>query len=455
MKICKYCGSEVPDNAAFCPSCGKRVNADPAQQNGRRYEDVHDVPKRSWGALSSVAGIALALLLCVVVFFAFIKPKVMDRLGIEIKGPSTETEEQSKDDAEADAGDETGQATTKSEFPKSMYVSSEDGLMLRKGPGPENEVLGTLAYGQEIKVEKLEKGWAYTTVDENSGWCSAEYLTEKKSDIKKKEETSTEESNQITQPSNVAEQGHTGRVTAEDGVNVRTGPGTQYDIIDGLPYNAEAIERGWQDGWVYIEYNGKFGWISTEYFTMAYGREKPAIYLYPTEKTDVNVRVKLKTGEFTKTIPESPKGEWTVSASPDGIITDKSNGKEYDYIFWESTDDTKYDWSEGYVVAGYEAEAFLSTILPKMGLNEKETRQFKEYWLPRLGRNKLNLVTFQTERYTDSAALDVSPKPDSVLRVFMVFKEIDEPIRIRAPKIKPFDRKGFAVVEWGGAESVK
>ena len=72
MKICKYCGSEVPDNAAFCPSCGKRVNADPAQQNGRRYEDVHDVPKRSWGALASVAGIALALLLCVVVFFAFI-----------------------------------------------------------------------------------------------------------------------------------------------------------------------------------------------------------------------------------------------------------------------------------------------------------------------------------------------------------------------------------------------
>ena len=36
--------------------------------------------------------------------------------------------------------------------------------------------------------------------------------------------------------------------------------------------------------------------------------------------------------------------------------------------------------------------------------------------------------------------------------VFMAFKEISKPIPIKKPTIVPFERKGFTVVEWGGAE---
>ena len=87
-----------------------------------------------------------------------------------------------------------------------------------------------------------------------------------------------------------------------------------------------------------------------------------------------------------------------------------------------------------------------------MGLNRKEYTEFIDYWLPRLEKNEYNLITFQTERYTDSAKLEVSPKPDSVLRVFMAFKAVDGPVAVTAPEIQPFEIKGFTVVEWGGAE---
>ena len=142
----------------------------------------------------------------------------------------------------------------------------------------------------------------------------------------------------------------------------------------------------------------------------------------------------------------------TRSADPDGTLTDKASGKRYDYIFWESTDNTEYDWSEGYVIKGSETEAFLRSVLPKMGLKKSEYEEFMEYWLPRMQKNKYNLITFQTDRYTESAKLTVDPKPDSVLRVFMAFRAVDGPVSVARPMIKPFIRKGFTVVEWGGAE---
>lgn len=91
-------------------------------------------------------------------------------------------------------------------------------------------------------------------------------------------------------------------------------------------------------------------------------------------------------------------------------------------------------------------------IKRKPGLNRNEYIEFIDYWLPRLEKNEYNLITFQTNRYTDTAKLDVSPKPDNVLRVFMAFKKVDRPVSVAAPEIVPFERKEFTVVEWGVAE---
>ena len=341
----------------------------------------------------------------------------------------------------------------KSEFPKKMYVTAEDGLLLRKGPGKENDVVSVLSYGQEIQAEKTENGWACTTVDGNQGWCSMDYLTENKGDIKAddKSASSKADPNKLVEPTNTSVNGYHGYVDSPEGLNMRYGPGENYNVIAVVPDKTELTELGWEDGWVYVQYKDNYGWISAHYFTLEGGKEKPVIYLYPERTTDVTVRISLTDGRFTKCIPEGD-GEWNVTASPDGKLTDKATGKTYDYIFWESTDNTGYDWSEGYVVKGSEAEVFLRGILQEMGLNEKEYTEFIDYWLPRLEKNEYNLISFQTDRYTESARLDVSPSPDSVLRIFMAFKRIDGPVFVTRPDIEPFERNGFTVVEWGGAE---
>ncbi|MBQ8781825.1 MAG: hypothetical protein IJZ72_09150 [Oscillospiraceae bacterium] len=66
--------------------------------------------------------------------------------------------------------------------------------------------------------------------------------------------------------------------------------------------------------------------------------------------------------------------------------------------------------------------------------------------------NEYNLITFQQEAYTDMAQLKISPEPDSMLRVFMTFKALDEPAEVSEQKLEKFERTGFAAVEWGGCE---
>ena len=177
--------------------------------------------------------------------------------------------------------------------------------------------------------------------------------------------------------------------------------------------------------------------------------EKPVIYLYPEKEMEVKVQLDYD-GKLVCTYPEYDNG-WNVVAQPDGTLCDYS-GKTYSYLFWEGNTHATYDFSKGFVVKGAETAEFLEEKLSEIGLNAKEANEFIVYWLPRMQENKYNLITFQTKAYTDVAKLHITPEPDSVLRVFMAYKELEAPIEIEEPVIAPFERKGCTVVEWGGAE---
>jgi hypothetical protein len=182
---------------------------------------------------------------------------------------------------------------------------------------------------------------------------------------------------------------------------------------------------------------------------MAY---KPVIYLYPTSIEKVQVKLDYK-GMIVADYPTYDvlqKG-WVVTASPDGKII-SSDGKEYSYLFWEGKPfvKTDYDLSTGFIVRGEDTIDFLQSTLSRMGLTPREYNEFIVYWYPRMKDNKYNLIHFAGDEYTKTAPLIIVPKPDSMLRVFMVYKPLGQIIDIKPQEIKPFVRKGFTVIEWGG-----
>lgn len=175
---------------------------------------------------------------------------------------------------------------------------------------------------------------------------------------------------------------------------------------------------------------------------------KPVIYLYPEEKTDISVKLDYN-GTLTVTAPEYGDG-WNVTASPDGTIT--ADGKTYPYLFWEGERSFEYALSEGFCVSGEDTAAFLDDKLSYLGLSDSEKAEFCDFWLPYMEKNPYNIITFRGSDYTDNAVLDISPDPDTVIRVFMTFSPSDEYIEIAPQALtKAPDRNGFTVVEWGGA----
>lgn len=176
---------------------------------------------------------------------------------------------------------------------------------------------------------------------------------------------------------------------------------------------------------------------------------KPVIYLYPTEKMDVNVNLTLD-GELTCTYPAYGNG-WSVTALPDGTLI-SAEGQQYNYLYWEGENYAKYDLSKGFCVKGEDTAKFLEETLEKLGLNRREANEFIVYWLPLMEQNPYNIIAFQTDVYTEAARLEVNPKPDTLIRVFMAWQKSDDYVELEEQELWAPERKGFTVVEWGGTE---
>ena len=76
---------------------------------------------------------------------------------------------------------------------------------------------------------------------------------------------------------------------------------------------------------------------------------KPIIYLYPTEETEVNVKLG-NSEKITCSYPEYIDG-WDVIAKPNGTLTYTETGRELYSLYWEGKDsNVNVNTEEGFVV---------------------------------------------------------------------------------------------------------
>lgn len=178
------------------------------------------------------------------------------------------------------------------------------------------------------------------------------------------------------------------------------------------------------------------------------GRAKPVLYLYPSEQ--VKVKVKFQHPEYlTTTYPKYDAG-WEVLANPNGDLYDNNN-KYYYALYWDETRYNEVNFDEGFYVTKENAINFLEEKLEIIGLNDRERNEFIMYWLPILEKNEKSLVYFElTEERENTNKLIIEPSPDSLLRVSIHIKKVNNYIKIKEQKLKTFERYGFTAVEWGG-----
>ena len=67
--------------------------------------------------------------------------------------------------------------------------------------------------------------------------------------------------------------------------------------------------------------------------------------------------------------------------------------------------------------------------------------------------NKYNYIRFASmEEINEYMPLEISEEPDTLIRVFMQYKPLDEYVEVKEQKLESVKRKGFTVVEWGGTD---
>jgi len=174
---------------------------------------------------------------------------------------------------------------------------------------------------------------------------------------------------------------------------------------------------------------------------------KPVIYLYPEEPTDVTVKI---AASLSVSEPAYNDG-WKVTAYPDGTLV-TADGTAYPYLFWEGIGKLYMSPKNYWVVEKSEIKTFLTSTLGKLGLNQKETEDFMEFWYPKMQSAPYYKIGFHgTNAMNQIAPLTFSVHPDMMLRVLMDYEPLTQAIPANPPKLPPTPvRHGFSVIEWGG-----
>ena len=177
--------------------------------------------------------------------------------------------------------------------------------------------------------------------------------------------------------------------------------------------------------------------------------KKPIIYIYPEHETKVSVTVG-RPENLTHTYPKYEEN-WEVIAKPNGDLVDCKTGRNLYALYWEGINTVEPNMEEGFVIKGEDTIKFLEEKLEILGLNEREANEFIIYWLPKLESNKYNFIRFQTEEeINNNMPLEITPKPDTIIRVVMEYKGLKEPIDVKEQQLQTPERTGYTVVEWGG-----
>lgn len=183
--------------------------------------------------------------------------------------------------------------------------------------------------------------------------------------------------------------------------------------------------------------------------------EKPIIYLYPTQKQNIQVQLNYS-GKITHSYPTYPKNGWQITAEPNGTLTDEK-GLTYYALFWEGIPNNPLKATDGFIVAGSETAEFLEQKLAYLGLNRREANEFIMYWLPKMENNPYNLIHFAGDNYLNLAQLTITPKPETIIRIMMLTQPLQTKINFPLQDLTPLHqtRKGYTVVEWGGSVSTQ
>ena len=137
------------------------------------------------------------------------------------------------------------------ELSDTVYVTGS-GVNVRTGPGTTYEVIGSLARGTELERTGEVNGWSRVLYNDETCYISSALISTDAPEATEAEEPDTEAEAEAEEKTTVV-------VIAK--ANVRSGPGTGYRSLGVLDVGTELESTGTSGNWTIVNYNGEEGYI--------------------------------------------------------------------------------------------------------------------------------------------------------------------------------------------------
>ncbi len=129
-----------------------------------------------------------------------------------------------------------------------VYISG-NGVNIRSGPGTSYQILGNESAGYELqRTGRTDNGWSRVYYKGAEAYVIDTLITSTKP-------ASTSPSYTVTEAS--------GTVTVTSDANLRTGPGTNYDVVTVAKTGTQLTRTGVTGNWTRVQYDGKEVFISS------------------------------------------------------------------------------------------------------------------------------------------------------------------------------------------------
>lgn len=143
----------------------------------------------------------------------------------------------------------------------------ENGIVLRSKPTSDSERVLYLSYGDDLKVLASEDGFYYVRSNRYGvyGWVKQSYVSKERP-----QSQTTADVPNLVEPDKKYSKVETKYVNTYDGLRLRKGPGTNYDVIRFLSNGYPLKVVGYStkvSGWVYVTdtTHGVSGWVASAY----------------------------------------------------------------------------------------------------------------------------------------------------------------------------------------------
>ena len=157
----------------------------------------------------------------------------------------------------------------------SYTVTAEKGLPLRKGPDNAYALVGNMTYGTLLQLvgKNLNSDlWVYVYVPSQDiyGWVTASYITESNllpethTTAKEEKEEEPEKAEKEKLSDMVA------TIIAENGLCLRQGPGTEYEIIAVVSKDktVTVLDKNTDSEWLYVKADTETGYMNRAYLSL-------------------------------------------------------------------------------------------------------------------------------------------------------------------------------------------